>query len=397
MRLPASLPGASAFLLAGCSSGAPSAPRGGAAATTAPPASSATGGAGSATRSGVTTWAGSPVSPAAIPLGDGKVTTTSPRVGYVYSCASRFRGGGARHSGSWINTAAGTWNAKAKLHVAGANSQPDASHSFTVPGANRILKTNDLPAGATTGNFPISPSDPAYRYDTNPQPRRCPDLRLEGVATARLVHPGRLRPGRLWDLPRAGRPRKPSRRRQPGRLSRPDQRHHMGWQARGHVPLRRHAGGPVHRGLLPRDPGQRAPGTRAAKCWGNDRRDACVQIPCGRAAGVGLGSCPCVVHDKVPAGSRTGGPRIAAVRAAERLAQACPSPGTHRPGAATFRACRFASRRVSAAGSTWWCVTTRRVVLHPWRKAVSRDRVKLTAFTTLEASEVLPTGRLEGW
>ena len=30
------------------------------------------------------------------------------------------------------------------------------------------MKTNDLPAGATTGNFPISPSDPAYRYDTNP-------------------------------------------------------------------------------------------------------------------------------------------------------------------------------------------------------------------------------------
>ena len=75
---------------------------------------------------------------------------------------------GARHSGSWINTAAGTWNAKAKLHVAGANSQPDASHSFTVSGANPILKTNDLPAGATTGNFPISPSEPAYRYDTNP-------------------------------------------------------------------------------------------------------------------------------------------------------------------------------------------------------------------------------------
>ena len=127
-----------------------------------------TGGAGSATGSGVTTWAGSPVWPAAIPLGDGKVTTTCPRVGYVYPCASQFRGAGARRSGSWINTAAGTWNAKAKLHGAGANSQPDASHSFTVSGANRILKTSDLPAGATTGNFPIAPSDPAYRYDTNP-------------------------------------------------------------------------------------------------------------------------------------------------------------------------------------------------------------------------------------
>lgn len=50
----------------------------------------------------------------------------------------------------------------------GSNPWPDASHSFTVSGASRILKTDDLPAGATTGNFPISPSDPAYQYDTNP-------------------------------------------------------------------------------------------------------------------------------------------------------------------------------------------------------------------------------------
>jgi hypothetical protein len=93
---------------------------------------------------------------------------------------------------------------------------------------------------------------------------------------------------------------------------------------------------------------------------GNERRDALRSDTLGRAAGVGLGSGPCVVHDKVPVGSRTGGPRIAAVRAAERLTGGCPSPGTHRPGAAIFPACRFASQRVSAAGSIWWHVTTRR-------------------------------------
>jgi hypothetical protein len=93
---------------------------------------------------------------------------------------------------------------------------------------------------------------------------------------------------------------------------------------------------------------------------GNDRRDACVRIPCGRAAGVGLGSCLCVVQDRAPAGSRESGPRIAAVRAAERLTQACPSP------APTGRV-RRSSRRVNshaegcpAAGSIWWCVMTRR-------------------------------------
>lgn len=118
--------------------------------------------------SGVVTWKGTPVSATAIPLGDGKVTTTAPKVGYVYSCTSQFRGGGARHSGSWINTSAGTYNSTAKLHVEGSNSWPNASHSFTLSGPNRILKTNDLPTGATTGNFPISSSDPAYQYDTNP-------------------------------------------------------------------------------------------------------------------------------------------------------------------------------------------------------------------------------------
>ena len=98
--------------------------------------------------------------------------------------------------GSWINTAAVTWNAKAKLHVPGANSQPDASRSFTVSGANRILKTNDLPAGATTGNFPISPGDPAYRYDTNPNHVVAQSFDWKGPADPRQ--------GQFSGLPRPG-------------------------------------------------------------------------------------------------------------------------------------------------------------------------------------------------
>ena len=160
---------ASAFVLSACSSGGPSAsPAAGSPTTVAPSTTSTAGGAEVASGSGVITWAGAPVSAMAIPLGDGKVTTTSPREGYVYSCTSQFRGGGARHSGPWINTAAGTYSSSAKVYVEGANSWPSASHSVTLSGENRILKTNDLPTGATTGNFPISPSDPAYQYDTNP-------------------------------------------------------------------------------------------------------------------------------------------------------------------------------------------------------------------------------------
>jgi hypothetical protein len=190
------MPGAREFLgfslcavaigLAACTSAAPGAGRGGSAPTTsaqtattgttgttttigATTTTGSTGGTGTtgAAGSGVTTWAGSPVGPSAIPLGDGKVTT-SPRVGYIYSCTNQFRGGGARGSGPWIDSTTGVWNESAKIHVEDSVSWPDASHAFTLSGADRILKTNDLPSGAVTGNFPISSSDPAYQYDTNP-------------------------------------------------------------------------------------------------------------------------------------------------------------------------------------------------------------------------------------
>lgn len=68
----------------------------------------------------------------------------------------------------WINTASNIWNLEAKLKAEGAHVWPTASHSFTVHGANRVLQTDDLPVGSTTGTFPISSSDPAYQYDRNP-------------------------------------------------------------------------------------------------------------------------------------------------------------------------------------------------------------------------------------
>lgn len=107
------------------------------------------------------------VDPSAIPLGDGHVATT-PAVGYVDSCTSNFRGGGARHTGSWINEANGTWNAATKIAVEGTVHWSNASYTETTSGGSRILTTNDLPEIYPTGNFPINPSDPAYQYDTNP-------------------------------------------------------------------------------------------------------------------------------------------------------------------------------------------------------------------------------------
>ncbi len=112
-------------------------------------------------------WHGPPVADTSIPLGDGKVAS-SPQVGYIDSCTTNFRGGGARHAGSWINTSTGTWNAETKIAVEGSNTWPAADYSNSISGDRRIISTNDLPENYPTGNFPISRSDPAYQFDTNP-------------------------------------------------------------------------------------------------------------------------------------------------------------------------------------------------------------------------------------
>lgn len=111
-------------------------------------------------------WQGT-VNPAAIPLGDGKVST-APQTGYVDSCTTKFRGGGAQHAGPWINTANSTWDSQTKVAVEGAVTWPAADHSEKISGGMRALTTNDLPKGYTTGIFPIARSDPAYQYDRNP-------------------------------------------------------------------------------------------------------------------------------------------------------------------------------------------------------------------------------------
>lgn len=105
------------------------------------------------------------VDPTALPLGDGHVAST-PQVGYVDSCTLTFRGGGARHAGNWINGS--TWNMTTKVAVNGSTQWPSAQYSVATSGADRILTTNDVPMSYPTGIFPISSSDPAYQYDTNP-------------------------------------------------------------------------------------------------------------------------------------------------------------------------------------------------------------------------------------
>lgn len=98
-------------------------------------------------------------------IGDGKYSTT-PQVGYVFSCRTTFNGQGATgQTGNWIN-GDGTWNALMKAVVDGSVSWPH-SFSISIQGDQRVFTGNGLP-DHTTGNYPISPSDDAYTYDRNP-------------------------------------------------------------------------------------------------------------------------------------------------------------------------------------------------------------------------------------
>ncbi len=109
-----------------------------------------------------------PINPAAIPLGDGYVSST-PKIGYIDSCVRTFPSvGGAQTVGPWIDTTTKTWDSLTKPAVEGAVSWPEASFSVTISTASRIITGNDLPIDHTTGTFPISSSDPAYAYDRNP-------------------------------------------------------------------------------------------------------------------------------------------------------------------------------------------------------------------------------------
>jgi hypothetical protein len=113
------------------------------------------------------TWTDS-TDPNAIPLGDDMYGTT-PEVGHLDSCQTTFSTtGGATSSGAWLDTANDTWDSVIKPVVQGSVTWKNATFSVKTKGKTRIIKTDDLPKGEPTGTFPISPSDPAYQYDQNP-------------------------------------------------------------------------------------------------------------------------------------------------------------------------------------------------------------------------------------
>lgn len=147
--------------------------RAGAARATAIRASTAHGAAG---RYATTPASAGAVDPVAVPLGDGYVSS-GPRVGYVDSCTTTFSGAGAQAEGPWIDAASHTWDPQAKAAVEGSVRWPGAYMRERVAHGKRVLSFDDLPLHDTTGTFPIASTDPAYRYDHNPNSIRAQAFR----------------------------------------------------------------------------------------------------------------------------------------------------------------------------------------------------------------------------
>lgn len=108
-----------------------------------------------------------------LPLGDGNIST-SPKVDYVYSCQTRFNGGGAFRDGEWIGE--DTWDVDQKPTVDGAVTWP-SKITVSIEGDRRVVRANNLP-DHPTGVFGIQPTDDAYAYDRNPNPIREQDIVL---------------------------------------------------------------------------------------------------------------------------------------------------------------------------------------------------------------------------
>lgn len=111
-----------------------------------------------------------------LPVGDGHVTN-HPARGNVYACRTRFGGRGAFRTGAWFHGQ--TWNPAQKPHVRGTVRWPQARLSIKSAGDEVRIRGNGLPVQEPTGQFPISPGDPAFRYDRNPNRIRARSLDFE--------------------------------------------------------------------------------------------------------------------------------------------------------------------------------------------------------------------------
>jgi hypothetical protein len=105
-------------------------------------------------------------------LRDQHYVTDAPKKGYVYSCDPKMfqqtNAPGAQLDGPWINKAAGTYDVTKKPVFRGRVYDRDAAFTITTAADRRTINGNGLALAVPTGIFPVQPSDPAYKYDRNP-------------------------------------------------------------------------------------------------------------------------------------------------------------------------------------------------------------------------------------
>lgn len=102
----------------------------------------------------------------ALPVGTPFVTSTHPAPGWLYACPTPAHGGGAHARGPWFNSDGSTWDATRKIAVQGS-ALWESEFSVTPTSTALEILGNGLP-NTPVGTFPISPGDPAFAYDRNP-------------------------------------------------------------------------------------------------------------------------------------------------------------------------------------------------------------------------------------
>ena len=75
---------------------------------------------------------------------------------------------GAQQTGSWVNTAEGTYDVTKKPVFQGRVHYRNAEFTITTTKERRVVKGDGFPVGVPTGIFPVQTRDPAYQYDRNP-------------------------------------------------------------------------------------------------------------------------------------------------------------------------------------------------------------------------------------
>jgi hypothetical protein len=107
-----------------------------------------------------------------LPLGDYRMTTTTPQVGYLYLCSSNAGKSQKGDAGPWFNgtnsgstTTATTWDLTKKLYLAATKAATGTlSSTFSVSWPS--ISGNGLP-GHDTGDFPLSNYPSLSQYDGN--------------------------------------------------------------------------------------------------------------------------------------------------------------------------------------------------------------------------------------